>query len=216
MKSDQDRSHDTIEAIEKLREHFFSYAPRGPIPHMNDGDYQPRPLPLLVPHLLGMLDTPPRLIAHLAVVHDAAVEIVEGLASQFPKLKLDTDAVLFGASTHDLGKIIHPTELTGPGNEHEVDGPGILELHSVPPQLARFARTHGAWSSSSLPLEDLVVALADTVWKGQRIDDLETQVVERIAGQTSIETWQAYAELDSLLQDVASKGHARLAWQRRR
>jgi len=47
----------------------------------------------------------------LTLVHDAAVEIVDGLDQQFPTLSFDTDAVLFGAASHDLGKMLHPHEL---------------------------------------------------------------------------------------------------------
>ena len=216
MQSDQDQPQDTAEAFAKLFEKALGYVPRAPIEDLNDGDYQPRSLPPPVPHLLGMLDAPPRLVAHLALVHDAAMEIVEGLDGQFPQLDFDRSGVLFGAATHDLGKVEHASELTGPGSQHEATGPVILEAHGVPPQLARFARTHGAWSSQALPLEDLLVALADTVWKGQRMDALESQVVEKIAGQTGVETWESFAGLDCLLEGVASQGDERLAWQGRR
>jgi hypothetical protein len=44
----------------------------------------PRPLPDEVARLLRMLDAPPRLAAHLRLVHDVAYELVEWLAVRYP------------------------------------------------------------------------------------------------------------------------------------
>lgn len=175
--------------------------------------FEPRSLPSVASDLCERLHAPPRLVAHLMLVHEAAVDIVAGLRDRFLKLTFDSDVVLFGAATHDLAKTVHPQEITGSGHEHEEDGPGLLQQHGVPPHLARFARTHAAWRSEPLPLEDLLVALADTVWKGKRIDDLEVQVTDRIAEQIEGERWEVYAQLDTLLEEVAKQGEQRLAWQ---
>lgn len=175
--------------------------------------FQTRPIPTRVQQLCEKLEAPARLLAHLTLVHDAAVEIVDGLRQQFPTLNFDTDAVLFGAASHDLGKVLHLHELTGPGNCHEVDGAGLLAANGVSPELARFARTHGAWSRESLPLPDLLVALADCVWKGQRLEALEIQVVSRIAANTGMEEWEVFDKLDGLLDEIARHGEERLAWQ---
>jgi hypothetical protein len=141
--------------------------------------------------------------------------MVARLRHRFPQLVCDFDSVLFGAATHDLGKVLHLDELTGPGKRHEADGPRLLEQYGVAPKLARFARTHGAWSRERLLLEDLLVALADTAWKGQRLEDLETQVIDRIAAESGVEPWEVFLRLDGLLQEVASRSDARLAWQQR-
>jgi hypothetical protein len=175
--------------------------------------FQPRPLPTPVRQLCEKLDAPDRLIAHLTLVHDAGVEIVDGLQQQFPMLNFYAEAVLFGAASHDLGKVLHPDELTGPGNRHETDGSGLLEANGISQELARFARTHGAWSREDLPLQDLLVALADCVWKGQRLEALEAQVVSRIAEQTGREAWEVFDKLDGLLDEIAHHGDERLAWQ---
>lgn len=177
--------------------------------------YTPRPLPATAQQLCDTLAAPPRLAAHLTLVHDAAVELVEGLRQRFPTLKFDNDAVLFGAATHDLGKVLHPGELTGPGNRHEADGPRLLEQHGVSSELARFTQTHGAWSRESLPLDDLLVALADCVWKGQRLEALETQVIASIAEKTGVEGWDVFDKLDALLEEIAARGDERLAWQQK-
>ncbi len=101
-----------------------------------------RDLPSDAEHLLTTLNAPPRLLAHLAIVHDAAVEILEAFQARWPDLKIDRESVLFGAATHDVGKVLHPNELTGPGNKHEQDGPGLLQQHKVSLERSRFARTH--------------------------------------------------------------------------
>src|SRR5262249_51959575 len=140
--------------------------------------------------------------------------LIEFLESRFPEICIDRAATLFGAATHDLGKVLHPGELTGPGGLHEEDGPPLLEKHGVPHVLARFARNHGSWErEEDLPLEDLLVALADTAWKGKRIPAIEEQVVSKIAKRVEAEDWKVFTSLDDLLEEITSRGNERLAWQ---
>jgi hypothetical protein len=174
----------------------------------------PRPLPAEMERILKQLQVCPRLAVHLSLVHDAAFEIVTGLAQRFPNLKFDHLAVLCGAATHDVGKVLHPNELTGPGSRHEAEGPALLERHGVASHVARFARTHGAWSREPLEIEDLLVALADTTWKGQRIDTLESLIVARIAQATGKAKWDVFAVLDEILTVIAESGDERLEYQR--
>ena len=123
--------------------------------------------------------------------------------------------LLLCGSTHDLGKVLHPNELTGPGNRHEDDGPGLLEQHGVTPGLARFARTHARWRQEDpLTLEDLLVALADHIWKGSRDDQLETRVATKLAAAANVSQWEAFAGLDEILTVIAAGADDRLAWQR--
>ncbi len=97
--------------------------------------------------LLTQPDATPRLVAHLAWVHDAAIKIIDGLLPAFPDLKIDSEAIRFGAATHDLAKIKHTGELTGRGNQHEIDRASLLRDFDVPDHLPRFTRTHGAWET---------------------------------------------------------------------
>jgi len=173
----------------------------------------PRPLPEQVQRLCNALTPPPRLVAHLRLVHDTAVDLVAGLGDCFPTLDYDADSVLFGAATHDLGKVLHPNELTATGNQHEQDGPFLLEQHGVPTSLSRFARTHGNWNrEEDQPVEDLLVALADAIWKG-RCPELEGRVVKRIAAMISAEQWQVFLKFDDLAARLSADGQKRLAWQ---
>lgn len=172
-------------------------------------------LPSLPPEAARLCEellAPPLLVRHLILVHAVAIELLEALAASFPGLVLDRDAVLFGAASHDLGKVLHPDELTGPGNKHEDDGPGLLIKHGVPPRLARFSRTHGRWRETD-DLEDLIVALADNVWCGRRVEELETKVAAILAAVAGVETWKAWSKLDADCEQIASRSDERLAWQ---
>lgn len=177
--------------------------------------FVPRSLPSNVQELCNRLKAPPRLVAHLTLVHDVAVEIVDSIQNHFPNLNFDTEAVLFGAATHDLGKILHPHELTGPGTLHENAGATLLEQQGVTPELSRFAKTHGKFSEGDLPIEDLLVSLADHIWKGKRQEELESRIVAKIAERTGSEAWGVFDCLDQLLVKIAADSEERLAWQQR-
>lgn len=175
--------------------------------------FVPKPLPPDAAHFCTELAAPPLLIRHLVLVHAAAVELLDGLTANFPQLDIDRDAVCFGAAVHDLGKIQHPEELTSPGNRHEKDGPGLLIQHGVSPKRARFARTHGRWRDTD-GLEDLIVALADNIWCGRRVGELETRIVGVLAKNLGLEEWRVWDRLDSICDEIASRGEDRLVWQR--
>lgn len=64
-------------------------------------------------------------------------------------------------------------------------------------------------------LDDLVIALADNLWKGRRNEQLEMQVVEAVAQQTSQEKWLVFDRLDEIFASIASEGGNRLATQLR-
>jgi putative nucleotidyltransferase with HDIG domain len=168
------------------------------------GDW--RPLPPKAESLLTADSVPPRLAAHLRVVHDVACQLVE-----WTPVRIDAEAVLFGAAIHDLGKTLHTNELSGPGHEHEEAGYEQLKSHGVDDRFARFARTHASWATMPVELEDLLVSLADKVWKAKRVQDLEEMVVARLAGDRP--TWEVFMELDDELTRIATGADDRLAFQ---
>ena len=175
----------------------------------------PRDLPADARQILETLHAPARLVAHLTLVHDVADELIRALRTRWPDLPVDHDAVLFGAAIHDIGKVLHPNELDGPGNDHEKDGPPLLERLGIPTERASFSRTHGTWrQEADVTCEDVLVALADTCWKGQRDGELEMLLASRIASLQGIEKWQAFMSLDEMLERVAGVAEERLAWQR--
>jgi hypothetical protein len=168
-----------------------------------------RPLPATAAELLRALEAPPRLGAHLRAVHDVAWSLTDALGRRRPELEFDTTAVLFGAATHDIGKVIHVAELSRPGREHEEAGRDLLIRYGVPAQLARFAGSHGSWESPAVTLDDLLVSLADKVWKAARVQELEERVGSLLGGAP----WEAFLELDDILQPLAAGADERLAFQ---
>lgn len=164
---------------------------------------RPSPLPTEIVNLLQHLQAPPRLIAHLVIVHAAAVTITEQLARIWPTLSYDKQAALFGAATHAIGKIVYSQELTEPGNQHEEIGPQLLMRNGISAHYARFARTHGRWQEEQPPLfEDLLVAFADKTGKRQRNAALEQAIVQCIEEQTYEEVWSIYIKLDDIAEAV--------------
>lgn len=172
-----------------------------------------RPLPSEAVRLLEEVGAPPRLVAHLRAVHDVAAQLVERLARSCPRLPVDREAVLFGAATHDIGKTLHPDELSGPGSRHEEAGRDLLLAHGVSPGLARFAATHASWGSPDAGLEDLLVSLADKVWKNKRVADLEDLVVAELCRVSGRPVWQEFLDLDEFLTVLGEEADLRLAWQ---
>ena len=169
-----------------------------------------RPLPLRAAEVLREVEAPPRLVAHLRAVHDVAARLVAWVAGR--GLVVDADAILFGAATHDIGKALHPAELSGPGSEHESAGGALLVAHGIAPELAKYATNHATWTAGT-ELDELLVSLADKVWKGKRVTELEDLVVARLAGASGREAWDEFSELDTLLTAIADGADERLAYQ---
>ncbi|MDI1459555.1 HDIG domain-containing protein [Catellatospora sp. KI3] len=170
-----------------------------------------RPLPDTAADLLRTLSAPPRLAAHLRLVHDVAWRLTAELAERCPALAYDRDAVLFGAATHDIGKTLHPGELAGPGHEHEQAGARLLRAHGIDPELARFAAGHAQWDRGS-GTEDLLVTVADKVWKGKRVAELEQLLADRVTA-AGTDHWEAFLLVDTVLERLATGADERLAWQ---
>ncbi|GGY93395.1 phosphohydrolase [Streptomyces olivaceoviridis] len=172
-----------------------------------------RPLPERAALLLEQVDAPPRLVAHLRAVHDVAAQLLAWVRPRCPRLEPDAEAVLFGAATHDIGKVPHPAELSGPGARHEAAGRELLLEHGVPAGLARFAGTHASWTAPGTGVEDLLVSLADKVWRNKRVPELEDLVVARLAEAGGGPAWQWFMELDEALTAVGEDADRRLAYQ---
>ncbi|MFD9339096.1 HD domain-containing protein [Streptomyces sp. NPDC060028] len=177
------------------------------------GDPPVRPLPPEVAELLRALAAPPRLAAHLRLVHDVACELADWLSGYCPGLSFDREAVLFGAATHDVGKTVHPAELTGPGSAHEPAGRDLLLDHGFGAERARFAATHAAWSEPGVSTEELLVSAADKVWKGKRVVELEDLLIGRIVEVSGEERWEVYLRLDEVLGGLGEGAEGRLAFQ---
>lgn len=180
---------------------------------MNDsGELALRPLPASAETLLEELQASPRLVAHLRAVHDVACQLADWIQRHYPGVEVDRDAVAFGAALHDIGKVAHSGELSGPGSAHEPAGYELLLAHGVEERLARFARDHASWAAAS-STEGLLVSLADKVWKAKRVPELEQLVTERLAAASGQEPWEAFMALDDALGRIAEDADRRLAFQ---
>lgn len=172
-------------------------------------------LPSEIVDLLTKYAAPPRLVAHLTVVYNVASTLIQRVDTRWPQLDYDREGVLIGAATHDVGKSIYLNELTGPGTQHEEIGPQLLQESGFPEAYTRFARTHAQWKREALiQLEDVLVAFADTIWKGKRDESLEQEIARQIAKRCQEETWEVYIKLDDIACELAQDAHDRILWQR--
>ena len=163
--------------------------------------------------LLRQLGAPPLLIQHNRLVAEAAAQLVNGLPQNLSRY-VNGKNIVIGAALHDAGKILYPDEMTGPGSRHEQAGSGLLLRNGVEPELARFCATHSDWKQSGLTTDDLFVALADTLWKGKRIHELEELAIRRLAELANTGIWDIFVELDTLFQAVAEQADGRLEQSR--
>ncbi|GJF27509.1 phosphohydrolase [Kitasatospora sp. NE20-6] len=171
---------------------------------------EPAPLPAETAALLAGLGAPPRLVAHLRLVHDVALRLVDAFGAE---LGADRPGVLYGAATHDVGKVLHPEELSAPGSLHEEAGRALLLARGVHPDRARYAGTHASWTLPGISTEELLVSLADKIWKGRRQADLEDLVAGRLAEARRQPLWEAFLALDDVLGPLAEEAGPRLAHQ---
>ncbi|MFC9846355.1 HD domain-containing protein [Streptomyces sp. NPDC060223] len=179
----------------------------------DSGEPPLRPLPDRVAELLESLDAPPRLAAHLRAVHDVAHQLVDWVEERQPALRFDREAVLFGAATHDIGKTVHVGELSGLGSAHEEAGRELLLANGFSAGLARFAGTHAAWGGPDIGIGDLLVSVADKVWKNKRVAELADLVVGRLSEASGRTTWEEFLALDDFLVAVGEGADRRLAFQ---
>ncbi|HEX3747058.1 MAG TPA: HD domain-containing protein [Bryobacteraceae bacterium] len=170
------------------------------------------PFPKEAEDLLAETNSHPRLRAHLVLVHDVACQLTAHIHRAWPHLALDEKLVHLGAAIHDIGKTVHPQELSEPGHLHEAAGRRLLLEHGWAEKLARFTVTHGGDFGVNDPLEDLLVAAADKVWKGKRDDALEQALVHRIATLSGDEPWQVWLAVDDILTRLAEAAPERLRW----
>lgn len=170
-------------------------------------------LPIKVTKLLEELDSPERLNRHLQIVHSIANKLLSLLKQEWPKITFNTELILFGAATHDIGKIEVRNELFEIGKKHELIGEKILINLGFSKEKSRFAFTHGNWKEDNLKLEDLLVSLSDKIWKGKRVHELEEKIGHVIANKLEIDYWIVYEKLDKILEQVSSGADERIVWQ---
>ncbi len=158
------------------------------------------------------LDAPSDLIQHVKLVAEAA----EILILQFEQLNLsfDPEWIRLGVAFHDIGKILYPAELNKRGNQHEAAGEQLLLDRGIDPKIARCCRSHGQWNQMECSFEELAVALADCLWKGNRNVELEHLMISRSAQILNQDYWDVFIKLDDLFEEIARSGDLRLSRSR--
>jgi hypothetical protein len=143
------------------------------------------------------------------LVGEAGELLLDALAAQ--GVSLDAELVRVGVVLHDAGKVLHPAELEHAGADHEPAGEALLLKHGVSPAVARICVSHARWSTlEAVSFEELVVALADTLWKGVRKPELEERVVGEAAQRAGKDRWLLFIDLDTAFERIAADGAARL------
>ncbi|AKT39614.1 phosphohydrolase [Chondromyces crocatus] len=129
-------------------------------------------------------------------------------------LDIDTTAMpLFG--DHE-GALLGPNPHYRRGDSMcEIAGEAMLLARGVSPALARVCLPHAQWDRMSVSFEELLVALADKLWKGVRKVDLEERVIDAVAEKVGTSRWEVFVTLDSLFEEIAAEGDARLERRRR-
>lgn len=89
----------------------------------------------------------------------------------------------------------------------------ILIDYGIKENLARFTITHGNWKNENLKIENLIVSLADKIWKRQRIDKLEEKVIAEISILTNIYYWTVYLKIDNIIPQIINDSDERLNWK---
>lgn len=154
------------------------------------------------------LGAPDRLLLHSQLVCEVAEKIAEQISNS--GVIINKRLVLLGAVLHDAGKICHPEELEGAGNRHEEAGESLLVEYGIAPDIARCCRSHGQWQTMNCSLEEYLIAISDTVWKGKRDSELEKRIGDIITERTGRDMWEVLIELDTLFESIASDGQKRL------
>jgi hypothetical protein len=169
------------------------------------------PLPELAIALHTRFNTPARLLAHHILVHHVAYHLLINLQRCQLAENIDQTAVCFGAATHDLGKTMYPNQLNVPGKQHEQAGQILLIQVGISAKQARFAALHSDITSER-NIDELLVALADHLWKGKRNTALEELVIAERAQASQRDYWDVWVTISELCDRLAADSISRLAW----
>lgn len=160
--------------------------------------------------LLTEIGAPARLLRHVELVGEAGDALLSTLAGHSFEVRVDESFVRAGIVLHDAGKVLHPAELEGSGSAHEPAGERLLLSRGVSPALARVCRSHAQWQNLECSLEELLIALADKLWKGVRKAELEELAIRRVAEIAERDYWDTFVILDGAFEAIANGGDTRL------
>ncbi len=148
------------------------------------------------------------MLTHIKLVGEALEEII-GLLTEY-NLPIDCNFARLGVVLHDAGKIVHSQEFSESGNKHESEGNKLLLENGVTPELAQCCISHAQHDGNECSIEELLVALSDTIWKGTRVEKLKLKIIDKIAALMGKKRWDIFLELDDCFESVASSVGKRL------
>lgn len=158
-------------------------------------------------NLLRLNNAPEQLIKHLEIVSSVALMISNYVLTI--DILHNQELVVCGAGLHDFGKIIYHEELSKPGSNHEEEGKKLLLEQGIDLSIAECCVSHSQWNKTD-KLEELLIALADKLWKGNRNQELELKVIDLIAEKKNTDRWSVYSEIDLFFESIADEGTTRL------
>jgi hypothetical protein len=162
--------------------------------------------------LAEQLEAPQELVRHHEMVCDALFEFMSPRRCMLQVLRTNFELALAGAAVHDMAKALYVDEISGPGMMHAELGAEVLLQAGAPPELAAFAKGHHQWNEES-PIEHLLVALADSAWKGGRDEEAETELAARVFEAEGVRDWVAFSVIDEAMELAGRPGPARLEYQ---
>ncbi|MCG6192299.1 HD domain-containing protein [Leptospira sp. FAT2] len=139
--------------------------------------------------------------------HETVVETAEKLLDQLPtvvKRLIDRNIVLIGSSLHDCGKITKPLEEVKSGKAHELSGKKLLLSLGVSHKIARFCMIHSL-TMETLYLEELLVGIADNLWKGSRDLSKELCFYHKIAVLLNQKDELLFQKMDDVFERISEE-----------
>jgi len=118
------------------------------------------------------------------------------------------------AAIHDMGKSVIVEELSSSGSLHEAAGVEVAEGLGIPRSISKICRSHSSKTIEGLDIEEVVVRLADKLWKGKRDISFEQEVTVLCADLTGGKEWEMFMALDDIFNSIADLGHERLEQSR--
>jgi putative nucleotidyltransferase with HDIG domain len=159
-------------------------------------------------NLLKELGAPQKLITHSELVLEAAEEIIEEILKCTSLI--DFEFVRIGAILHDVGKVLHPNELVKAGQMHQMDGKKMLLELGVDEKIARCCLSHSNYEDMECSIEELLIALSNNLWKGKRVKNLESKIIEWIKKLFDQNGWVLSVKFDETFEKISEKGLGRL------
>ncbi|XDD52205.1 HD domain-containing protein [Leptospira sp. WS92.C1] len=139
--------------------------------------------------------------------HELVVETVERTLDRLPssiKHLIDRNLVLIGCSLHDIGKVRKSSEESNSGKDHELAGRNLLLSLGVSPKIARYCMIHSL-PEEKLYLEELLVGIADNLWKGSRDLSKELCFYQKSTALLNRKDELLFKKLDDVFEQISDE-----------